>query len=268
MRTLRFYKMSPGGNSTILVLDPVFPADRASLARQLLDPGHLQAEQVGYLDLRTQPVRLDMMGGEFCANACRAAAAVMHQEGVGLIQEYDAWVGSLQASGALQPLSVRVQPGVDGLNTGVQLSVPQVGACTHLAPGIGLVRLPGIVHICLEEHLHPFSVAYETGSTQLRQRFGLEQEDAVGCIWYRQNQELWSIKPVVWVRSTNSTYFETGCGSGSLALALWLQQRQNLPMPTRILQPSGAKIHVWWTEDHKAWIAGPVQFIARGETWV
>ena len=75
MRRLRFYKISPGGNATILILDPVAPEDRAPLARLLLDTNHIHAEQVGYLNLEARPVRLDMMGGEFCGNACPSSRA-------------------------------------------------------------------------------------------------------------------------------------------------------------------------------------------------
>jgi diaminopimelate epimerase len=270
VRTLRFYKISPGGNATILVLDPVLSLERAEVSRRLMDAGHLQAEQVGFLDLRSQPVRLDMMGGEFCGNACRAAAAVMVREGVGLVPEGAELCGELSVSGAKRP--VRLKVAADGGECWVEMPMPEAAAqggngITELEPGIGLVCLPGITHLCLDEERHPFAEDYAAAAAALRARFGLDG-DAVGCIWYKTSP-VCAIKPVVWVRSTASTHFETGCGSGSLALALWLARGQNFPTDLKVLQPSGSRIGVRLGVDGPtAWIFGPVTLVARGEAFL
>lgn len=270
MRTLRFYKISPGGNATILVLDPVPSLQRAEVARLLMDAGHLQAEQVGFLDLRSRPVRLDMMGGEFCGNACRAAAAVMVKEGVGLAPEGAELCGDLSVSGVERPVRLKA---VDGGECWVEMPMPETAAqggenwATELEPGIGLVRLPGITHLCLDEDRHPFAEDFAGAAVALRARFGLDG-DAVGCIWYKARPDC-AIKPVVWVRSTASTHFETGCGSGSLALALWLARGQNFPTDLKVLQPSGSRIGVRLGADGAtAWIFGPVTLVARGEAFL
>jgi len=264
VRTLRFYKASPGGNATILILDPVPEGHRAQVAAQLMDAGHLQAEQVGFLDLGATPVRLDMMGGEFCGNACRAAAAVMVREGTGLVTSGAELGGELSVSGVGRPVRVKVL--VQGNECWVEMPLPEAGSqgITELAPGMGLVRLPGITHLCLDEKLHPFPEDFVQAAAALRARFGLDSE-AVGCIWYGAEV---SIKPVVWVRSTASTHYETGCGSGSLALALWLGRGQNLPMDLQVLQPSGSEIGVKVIPGGPAWIFGPVTLVARGEAFL
>ena len=271
MRTLRFYKISPGGNATILVLDPVPSLERAEVARLLMDAGHLQAEQVGFLDLRSRPVRLDMMGGEFCGNACRAAAAVMVREEVGLAPDGAELCGELSVSGVERP--VRLKVAADGGECWVEMPMPETAAqggenwTTELEPGIGLVRLPGITHLCLDEERHPFADDFAAAAAALRSRFGLDG-DAVGCIWYKA-RPVCTIKPVVWVRSTASTHFETGCGSGSLALALWLARGQNFPTDLRVLQPSGSEIGVRICADGPtAWIFGPVTLVACGEAFL
>jgi hypothetical protein len=83
--------------------------------------------------------------------------------------------------------------------------------------------------------MHPFPGDFAGVAEGIRARFDVVAE-AVGCIWYRVNPSC-AIKPVVWVRSTASTHFETGCGSGSLALALWLGRGQNFPTDLKVLQP-------------------------------
>ena len=267
MRTLRFYKISPGGNATILILDPVPAGQRAQIAMQLMDGNHLQAEQVGFLDMDVCPARLDMMGGEFCGNACRAAAVVLAFEGVGLSRHGAELRGRLGVSGVDGAVQVRV---VNGNECWVEMPVPGGGGAQtevrELGPGLGLVRLPGITHLCLDEERYSFSEDFCGAAEALRARFALDG-DAVGCIWYRVSP-VCSIKPVVWVRSTASTHYETGCGSGSLALALWLGHGKNLPTDLRVLQPSGSGIGVRLTPGGPAWIFGPVTLVARGEAFL
>ena len=81
MRVLPFTKYSPCGNTTILVRESsLSPADRARVAAEIIAPGHLEAEQAGYVDTAAPVPRLDMMGGEFCVNATRAFAALLAEE--------------------------------------------------------------------------------------------------------------------------------------------------------------------------------------------
>lgn len=232
-----------------------------------MDANHLQAEQVGFLDIGVCPARLDMMGGEFCGNACRAAAAVLAFEGVGLARQEGGLCGQLSVSGVDGFVELRV---VDGSECWVEMPLPKSGIAGEgvweLGPGLGLVRLPGITHLCLDEELHPFPEDYCGATRALRDRFALDEE-AVGCIWYRNAHEC-SIKPVVWVRSTATTHYETGCGSGSLALALWLGHGKNLPTDLSVLQPSGSSIGVRVTPGGSAWIYGPVALVARGEAFL
>ena len=236
-----------------------------------MDANHLQAEQVGFLDLEADPVRLDMMGGEFCGNACRAAAAVMAREGVGLARIGEDLRGELRVSGVDRPVALRVA--VERDECWVQMPLPEASATggndwiSELEPGLGLVRLPGITHLCLDEEMHPFAEDFEEASAALRAKFDLDEE-AVGCIWYRTSPAC-AIKPVVWVRSTASTHYETGCGSGSLALALWLERGKNLPTDLRVQQPSGSEIGVRADGDGPGvWIFGPVTLVARGEAFL
>jgi diaminopimelate epimerase len=268
VRALRFYKAVPGGNPTILVLDPVSPAERAGIARTLMDAGHIQAEQVGFLDLDARPVRLNMMGGEFCGNASRATAAVMAREGAGLAPCRDGLRGELSVSGADAPVAVMVE---ESGECWAEMPMPDLAGdgAPELEPGIAVVRVPGITHLLLDENRHAFPADFAGAAAALRERFGLDGE-AVGCIWYR-TEPFCAIRPVVWVRSTASTHYETGCGSGSLALALWLGHGKKFPMDLQIMQPSGNPIGVRIDAgEHgpRAWIHGPVALVARGEAYV
>ena len=74
--TIDYLVADPSGNTTILVLTPVAKAQHSFLAAQLLALPGIEAEQVGYVSREAgKPLRVDMMGGEFCGNASRSAAA-------------------------------------------------------------------------------------------------------------------------------------------------------------------------------------------------
>ena len=71
-----FWKVTPGGNPTILLRgQDIPPAQRASVAACIMSHQHIGGEQVGYVRFEGVP-RLDMMGGEFCGNAAMCAAAL------------------------------------------------------------------------------------------------------------------------------------------------------------------------------------------------
>ncbi|MBR3880156.1 MAG: hypothetical protein IKJ34_00950, partial [Mailhella sp.] len=142
-----FWKITPSGNPTILLrAEDIAVEHRAAVARAVMDNQHIGGEQVGYIRLSGIP-RMDMMGGEFCLNATRAFAAVLHDLGL-LPRTGDGSAGTVEVSGAEGPVSVRVIAQPDG-----QLSAE---ACLHfsslpqpefLQEGTQLVRVPGITHI-------------------------------------------------------------------------------------------------------------------------
>ena len=84
MLKIKYYKLLPGGNATILVEDQNFsPEQRVELAKKLMHQDSLCAEQVGFIRFATSEcpdIKLEMMGGEFCGNACRAFGALLALE--------------------------------------------------------------------------------------------------------------------------------------------------------------------------------------------
>ena len=100
---LRIRLANPAGNITLFVLDPVDPAARPALSAALMrrDPS---VEQVAFV---TAPKsggagRFEMMGGEFCGNACRAFGFLLARE------RFSGGVRTLavEASGAASPVAV------------------------------------------------------------------------------------------------------------------------------------------------------------------
>jgi hypothetical protein len=300
MRTLPFFKYSPSGNMTILAPDmSLSPGERAACAGMLMRPDHLGAEQVGYVDLHSDPPRLEMMGGEFCVNACRALAALLHAEqrlslpvppeGFACPDpspDPDWRYGLVRCSGAPGNLAVRARmmlgasagPG-ETREAGVCLRLPAPPSVEPLAEGIHLVRLPGISHLILNTVSHPVPEDWRGASAALRRGFNLEGEDAAGCLWLKTggtDNDHVLLMPVVWVRATDTAQRESACGSGSLACAVYLlrnRARSGVQDGGRvsIRQPGGETLDIavcGQDKDIQVWISGRVTCVARGEAFV
>ena len=247
MRVLPFTKYSPCGNTTILVRESsLSPADRARVAAEIIAPGHLEAEQAGYVDTAAPVPRLDMMGGEFCVNATRAFAALLAEEGK-LSPESGGLGGIVSVSGMPERLRVRVRRlAAHRFESSVLLDLPQAPPLENVAPGMYLVRVPGIAHLVL---------------------------DAAGCIWLHREPSGLRITPFVWVRGTGTTYAETACGSGTLAASIVCRGVYGDGGGLSLMQPGGEPLRVVpdgsaYPGGWAAWVGGPVRRIARGDVFV
>lgn len=271
MKKLPFVKYSPGGNPTILIRNVrLSPEERAKAANELMHSLHVGAEQVGYANTLSDPPHLEMMGGEFCINAARSMAVLLAQSGRLHPASENRLCGQTTVSGTDAPLLLTVRPLAHEalFEAAVRLEYARPPLVEDVAPEIRLVRLPGITHLVLNARRAPASATPETTAAELRARFNLEQEPAVGCIW--TDRTTGRITPVVWVRNTNSICRETACGSGTLAAAL------AGALPCRdgrfsAVQPSGEILEVEMIAPGKgwqAWISGPVHVVAEGEAYV
>lgn len=140
MPSFAFSKLIPGGNATILLPDPDFSPERLpDISARLMDSMHIQAEQAGALyraglapaslpGVRPDLPHLQMMGGEFCVNATRAAALLLARQG--LLRPlpgapYEVWGSTLTVSGMDRPVPVAaafdphaLEAAVSGLSPG------------------------------------------------------------------------------------------------------------------------------------------------------
>ena len=279
---LTFSKLLPGGNPTILIPGEDVPEDLLPVfAARLMHPLHVGAEQVGALSSKNGMPHLEMMGGEFCVNASRAAAFEWAERGLFAQVGENAVAGMVSVSGLWEPIPVAVAPTQQDLRacreavdagaplegpTGV-FSEPSLFCAARipvgdarmerLEPGKTLVRLPGICHLLLDAAVHPLPDDLFAAAGRERSRLHLDAEPAAGVIWCDGP----AISPVVWVAATESTHLETACGSASLALALARGASSS------VLQPSGEALDIDLA-DGTAWVSGRVDRIARGETWM
>lgn len=214
---LELVMADPAGNRTALVRTPVAPSLRGEVAKMLLADKRLRAEQVGY---RCPPHgdalgRLEMMGGEFCGNAARSFALLLAAEkgfsGKATVP--------IEVSGCSGILPAEVD--LERMTASCPLPLPfSIEGLT--VPGLGTiqaVRMEGITHVILQ--------GVEAGEDVFRAvRQSAEKRwewDALGGMFL--DQDLHTLTPVVAVRMTGSTVFESSCASGSAAAAAWLSRK-------------------------------------------
>lgn len=223
-----------GGNGTAISVlkNPLVREEYVSLGKQLgNDYDSCGAEQAGFLILSTD--HFEMAGGEFCGNASRSAAVLFSE----LKGEKEITFTVSGFAGKVQALVNKLKENVydvsctfPGLSTNLSIVTLQSGQVAQI------VDLGGIVHVVIEAEFPKDKSDYEAQHKIVLDELHLEQRDAVGVIWIEKTKDN-SVKmhPVVWVRSINTFFYETSCGSGTIATA-------RVTGISSVIQPSGQSI--------------------------
>lgn len=258
MPAFPFYKLSPSGNTTLFLLAPIGP-DAGEYCRQALGPEGIGAEQCGIADLDDR--RLQMGGGEFCANACRAFGALMaacHK--ISMTGEQASFDMEISGSPAPVHLTVRGQAPLWEVSA---TFLVQDFFIEPVAPGRLMTRLPGISHLLLAD-VWPEAAALPALASESRQLYDLGVSPANGVVWWREKDGILEILPHVEVPSAGTSMLESSCGSASLALALALQASTG-KKSFLIRQPCASLLSINLGKDHTAALSGEVRLCASGE---
>ena len=151
-----------------------------------------------------------MAGGEFCGNAARAAALLLAPEG--------GTVALSGFSGLLAPTVTALGgPDYEVSATFPGLTAPVRALGLRPEGPAALVDLGGIVHIVL---IAPFPRAAKVYRAQHRRLCrDLALTDRAAVIWCERAGENLTLHPLVWVRALDSFFYESACGSGTIAAA-------------------------------------------------
>ena len=266
---LRFAKMNPAGNTTILILDPLPREEYAGLALKLMDKTCLCAEQVGYLEKPEDPqamARLHMMGGEFCGNATRSFGAFLAFGGLNAKEIV------IEVSGHSGPLTAKVKETGRKAACDVEIAMPLPLSVQHgKREGLGrysIVVFEGIVHVILWGRDPDQTLLPAVSDFLEAESFSTE---CFGVLFY--DEKSGRMIPLVSVSSVGSVVWESSCGSGSVAV---VSARADLEKKSiadcQLLQPGGAlTVSVERNADGKiteANLSGIVSVIATGVVYL
>ena len=96
-----------------------------------------------------------------------------------------------------------------------------------------------------------------------------EEYDAFGIMYYNYEENF--MVPLVYVKATESLYWEKSCGSGTTALGVSLAYEAKSSIERTIHQPGGdLKIDVVWEggEIKEVLLDGPVDIVAEGIVYI
>lgn len=204
-----------GGNATaIMVIDNLqerswYEINGTQLMKETEKFG---VEQAGFLIPSAD--HYEMSGGEFCGNAARSAALILSR-----IKQQNEF--SFTMSGCLYPVEAEVEFDGDKANVkctfkGLPSDVTEVQVLQGRTAK--LIDLGGIAHVLIEGEFPKDD--YEKKHRQVCQELGLLNHDAVGVDWFQRFDNGVHLDPVVWVRAIDSFFYETACGSGTIAVFL------------------------------------------------
>ena len=218
-----YYKITPGGNGTVLVTTPVPATKRKSVAKKILLK-EKKMEQVGFVvspKNTKASARLEMAGGEFCGNALRALGVLAEKEtGTNKIL--------LETSTSDTPLIVTV--GAETSTVTLPLS--------FFSQRNNICHLPGI------SHTYTLDTIDKKIAKQILSDTGLINKKAAGVLSYKKlKKNTYSLSPFVWVNDIRTLYEETACASGTFALAYMLFKKEGL-RKIAVHQVSGSTFQV------------------------
>lgn len=245
----------PGGNDTALVYGSNYTPSQKKCINDAIMAKHSNVEQVGFIDLNKKP-ELQMAGGEFCGNATRSAANVY-------------------LSGNEGNLEIVVN-GKDIINAGVDkmknawCEIPLYygdDMISEQETGIYIVKMNGMISVVIQADV---ATQYLMDKNNLKKvgmdfihKYNLEFSEAVGVMFCEEIDGVLKINPIVWVKSINTLFYETACGSGTTAVAMVQAYLEGKNQNLEVIQPSGMSIIANITMENqgisKATISGKVE---------
>lgn len=276
---LRFAKMNPTENMTILVESPVSRENHPDTAARLMAYGGVFAEQVGFIEEPAHSgarARLQMMGGEFCGNATMSLAALIaFDEGRGgeIPLEVSGVEGMVLCTVTLEDPLVKAAWARIQMPPVLAVSARRFEAEGQSFEG-ALVDFDGISHIMLDASLaggDPRGFAEQA----VRRWNGELKRDALGIMLFSPGEKgdahAVHIEPLVFVAGVNSLVWERGCGSGSAAVGAYLAWKRGCSAEVSVFQPGGCiKVRAPYENGHfgPLIIAGRVTLAARGTAYL
>ncbi|WBW50120.1 hypothetical protein O6R05_00740 [Peptoniphilus equinus] len=254
-KSFEYFKADPAGNGTGFVISPVYPGYRRAYAKAIMakDP---TIEQVGFISpsYDSAPLRMEMMGSEFCANATRAyglySAGFYDTKGDVKLAVY--------VSGVDHPVDVIVNQ--EEQTAYVKVEGPfQVESLEVAGASYPVVVMPGITHMIVESNEDEAFV-----NQALEKLVGAFDASAYGIIFL--NRESTAIVPYIHVPAAETKVLEGSCASGSVAAAVILNDKDDPDFEVVIHNPRGdLEVYADDTET-KGYIIGGLVTLGETET--
>lgn len=249
-----YYLYSPCGNDTALVETIDINERTKKVLNDKIMEIHPNIEQVGFFN--NNKLELTMAGGEFCGNATRSAA--FHYLN-GKYGEIDIKVSN----------SLIVKAGVTKEGKAWSQIPLYEGKdfIREVDNGIYEIIMNGIKFIILEKEISEKYLLdlknIKSNAIDIINKYNIKDNKAIGVIFIEEKDERIKIHPVVWVKSINTLFYETACGSGTTAVTILEAIKCNCNKKLEIIQPSNqiitAKVDLSKGKVEDAYIFGNIK---------
>lgn len=212
-KSFNYFRANPCGNITGFVVAPVYPGYRKAYTDCIMEQIDKDVEQVGFISPAYEgaPLRMDMMGGEFCANATRAyglySAGFYDTDGLVDIEVYVS--GHEGTTDVIA--DVKNQKAYVALDAPLDKKTVKVDGKDYT-----LIKLHGISHLIVEDKEDKEFV--DKALEVLKKDY---KDEAYGVLFFdKENLEM---IPYVYVEGSETLFREGSCGSGTVAVVDYLE---------------------------------------------
>lgn len=227
---VEYLRANPAGNITAFVIGQVDPSHRAKIANIIIEDQDPSVEQVGFISKNTDgSYRMDMMGGEFCANASRSFGLYLAKT-LDLADENPL---EIQVSGSNDKVQVKVDK--DQMTAEIILSPAKEVKDLNLAGGTyTTVFLDGIIHTIVNYRAEDKALAEEI----IKDLKNSYRDDAYGVMFL--DEKNLTMVPYVYVEETKTLIREGSCGSGTFSAGYYLNKEKDPDFKATLKQPGGS----------------------------
>ena len=229
--------LNPGGNKTAIVFGNNYNKEERKIINTEILRNNKDVEQVGFISEKEN--KLEMAGGEFCVNATRCAIWEYLKGKRGKIR--------LEVSGCKNKI-------IGGINIKkdvyVKMKINKKNEdIISIKDEFNIIDLDGILLLVIDEknskqYIEELKENQKVAMIRLKNIMKLVEtsKEAVGIILLEKEKSNTKINPVIWVKTVDTLYYETACGSGSLAAAIYINNINKKSKKIKIMQPSGYSI--------------------------
>ena len=226
--------LDPSGNKTIIVETLVGRDDHKKVA-DILMQRHEDVEQVGFLEEAADghDIRLQMAGGEFCGNATMCAAAV-YLKNTGR----DKGNVRIAVSGSDEILDVILDNAGGDWKGTAEMPIPN-SVWLRILPdedgkdvSVPVVHFKGISHAIVSWNLD-----YKDAERLIDTWCDMLEVDSLGILLF--DEENSKLVPLVYVKKSDTLFWEHSCASGTAAVGVWLAVDKNENVSLSLKQPGG-----------------------------
>lgn len=225
------YKVyNPGGNKTALVENTNYTNEEKKKINDYILNKEKDVEQVGFVGIDSDGINyLEMAGKEFCINATRCAIYKILNGNPGKTK--------LKVSGAEDIIEGKIDEETKEVVVNLKINKKLENMVIEPQKDLKLVNLDGISLVVASEewsrkYIKKLIENENLAKNEIKEflknlaenivKEGKEiSNEALGLILLENDDRKIKINPVIWVKSIDTVYYETSCGSGSIASCIY-----------------------------------------------